>query len=47
MARYLAERPRGHFGGHDYTPADFGIDPDAVRRDFADYTARFGVPFED
>jgi hypothetical protein len=46
MERYLAERPRGHFGVHDYQPADFGIDPDAVRRDFEEYTSRFGVPTE-
>ena len=46
MERYLAERPRGHFGAHSYEPADFGIDPEVVRRDFEEYTTRFGVSAE-
>jgi hypothetical protein len=46
MERYLADRPRGHFGAHAYEPEDFGIDPDTVRRDFEEYTTRFAVPAE-
>jgi hypothetical protein len=47
MTRYLAERPRGHFGAHRYEPSDFGLDAADLRSRFADYSSRFGLAAED
>lgn len=40
-ASYLAGHARGHLGTIDYRPEDVGLDPEALRRRFADYSARF------
>ena len=43
MDAFMADHPRGKFGSLDYDLADFGLDPDQCRRDFAFYVDRFGV----
>ena len=40
---YLRDKPKGKFGKHEYTFADYGLDPDDVR---AAYTAHYQVPEE-
>lgn len=40
MARWLAEDEKGHAGGHEYTPEQFGLSEDQLRRDFAAYRER-------
>jgi hypothetical protein len=37
------ENPQGKHGAHQYTPEQFGFDPERVRRRFAAYTERFGI----
>lgn len=37
MQRWLAEDDKTHQGGHDYTPEQFGLTADQIRRDFAAY----------
>jgi hypothetical protein len=43
IARYLAEKPRGKHGRHDYTAADWGYDARALRGDTATYISTFGI----
>jgi hypothetical protein len=43
MQAFIAENPKGKHGLHLYTPEEFGIDPAAVRRDFARYIERFDL----
>jgi len=40
MARWLAEDEKSHAGGHDYSPEQFGLSADGLRRDFAAYRER-------
>jgi hypothetical protein len=44
---YLAAKPRGKHGTHEYTAADWGFDAAAVRFELAGYMAAFGVVAED
>ena len=44
MEIWRTESPRGQFGKHEYDPADFGLDPAALREEFRYYTDRFNVP---
>jgi hypothetical protein len=37
------DTPADKDGVHQYDPADFGLDPHALRRRFRFYTDRFGV----
>jgi hypothetical protein len=46
MAAFMAEHPRGRFGGVEYDLAEFGLDPAERRRALAFYTERFGVAAE-
>jgi hypothetical protein len=46
VAAYVRDHPRGEFGAHRYDLADFGLDADRLRTEFADYTRRYGVPEE-
>ena len=46
MHRWLAANPRGKHGAHHYRASDHGLDDDAIRRDFADYTRHFDVAVE-
>jgi Sulfotransferase family len=43
MARWRRSTPRNKHGRHDCDPADFGLDPAALREQFRFYTDRFGV----
>ncbi len=44
MARFLADHPRGRYGGVRYDLAgDFGIDPAELRAGMSDYVTRFDV----
>ncbi|MEX2256803.1 MAG: sulfotransferase [Acidimicrobiia bacterium] len=43
---YLAARPQDKHGTHRYSAADFGLDVDTIRAEFAPYTATFGVELE-
>ncbi len=43
---YLQGRPQHKYGPHRYTAADFGLDPERIRRDFLPYTQSFGVQYE-
>lgn len=40
------ERPRGKFGAHRYSAADFGLDEAAIRSAFGKYMNRFGIEAE-
>jgi hypothetical protein len=41
MRAFIDANPKGKHGEHRYTPEDYGVEPDAVRRDFRDYIERF------
>jgi hypothetical protein len=43
---YLAARPQTKHGVHRYSAADYGLDPEALRSDFAGYMTTFGVAAE-
>ncbi len=43
MQTFIADNPKGKHGLHLYTPEEYGIDPDVVRRDFAPYIERFDL----
>ncbi len=44
---YLAEKPRGKFGVHRYTPEEWGFTRDELRRSMAPYVSTFGIELED
>jgi hypothetical protein len=46
MQAFIADNPKDKHGLHLYTPEEFGIDPTAVRHDFARYIERFALPPE-
>ncbi len=46
MRGFMAEHPRGKFGGVLYDLAEFGLDPAERRRALCFYTDRFGVRLE-
>lgn len=43
---YVDTHPRGRFGSHGYRLEDYGLQVGEVRERFADYVARYDVPFE-
>ena len=43
MRQYIADHPKGKDGIHRYEPAEYGVDPVVVRRDFATYINHFGL----
>jgi hypothetical protein len=43
---YLAEKPKGKFGVHQYAPEDWGFTAESLRADLAPYVAHFGVALE-
>jgi len=43
---YLAEKPKGKFGTHRYTAAEWGFDADELRAQLAPYIEHFGVELE-
>jgi hypothetical protein len=46
IRRYLAEKPRGKFGVHQYTPEEWGFEAAELRRSLAPYIEFFGVELE-
>jgi len=46
MQVWIRDNPPGKRGRHQYAIEDFGLDPAEVRKRFADYQERFGVPLE-
>jgi hypothetical protein len=46
VANYAAEHPKGEFGAHRYDLAEFGLDGNRLREQFAGYTERYDVPEE-
>jgi hypothetical protein len=45
-ARYVAEKPNGGYGPHDYHFEDHGLDADAEAAKFRPYMVRFGIAAE-
>jgi hypothetical protein len=43
MKAFIADNPKGKHGLHLYTPEEYGIDPEKVRRDFHRYIERFDL----
>jgi hypothetical protein len=43
MRTFVDENPKGKHGEHAYTPEEFGVDPNEVRREFQPYIERFGL----
>jgi len=43
MKAFIADNPKGKHGLHTYTPEEYGLDPAAVRRDFAAYIEQFDL----
>ena len=46
MQAFIDANPPGVHGTHDYTPDQYGIDPDAVRSEFREYIEHFDLPPE-
>jgi hypothetical protein len=44
---YLAEKPRGKFGVHKYTPEEWGFTREELRVALASYVSTFGIELED
>jgi hypothetical protein len=41
MKAFIADNPKGKHGVHSYTPDEYGLDPQTIRRDFRSYIERF------
>ncbi len=46
IRRYLAEKPKGKFGVHQYSPEEWGFSAAGLRTSLAPYIAHFGVALE-
>ena len=46
IRRYLAEKPKGKFGVHQYSPEEWGFTAEGLRRSLAPYVSHFGVALE-
>src|SRR5690606_38468783 len=46
MRARVEARPKGKFGVHRYSLADFGLDADAIAERFAHYAERYDIPSE-
>lgn len=46
MRWFIADNPQGKHGIHRYSPEEYGIKPEVVRRDFRPYIERFDLPPE-
>lgn len=44
MTAWRESQPRGKHGRHEYDASDYGLSTDTLRKRFAFYTERFGVP---
>jgi hypothetical protein len=47
IRRYLAEKPKGKFGTHRYSPDEWGFTASGLREDLAPYIEYFGVALEE
>ncbi|MCD9624198.1 sulfotransferase family protein [Rhabdothermincola salaria] len=47
MKAFIDDNPPGKHGVHSYRPEDYGIVPDQIRADFAEYVHHFGLPPEE
>ncbi len=43
MQAFIADNPKGKHGLHTYTPEEYGLDPETIRRDFRFYIERFDL----
>ena len=43
MQAFIADNPKGKHGLHQYTPEEYGIDPEVVRRDFRPYIEQYNL----
>ena len=41
MKAFIADNPKGKHGLHLYTPQEYGLDPETIRRDFRPYIEWF------
>jgi hypothetical protein len=46
ITRYVAAKPRGQYGTHQYTAEEWGFDAAALRAELAGYMTHFAVPAE-
>ena len=46
IRRYVAEKPKGKFGQHQYSLEEWGFDPVALRERMRPYTDHYGVALE-
>ncbi|MGH0031615.1 MAG: sulfotransferase family protein [Myxococcota bacterium] len=46
IRRYLAEKPKGKFGAHVYTPEEWGFTAEGLRAKLDPYVSHFGVALE-
>jgi hypothetical protein len=46
IRRYLAEKPKGKFGTHQYSPEEWGFTAAGLRASLAPYISHFGVALE-
>ena len=44
MRRMLEHNPKGKFGKHEYSLAEFGLDAAQIHERYGDYCRRFGIP---
>ncbi len=47
IRRYVAEKPKGKFGRHRYTPEEWGFDSAALREKMRPYTDHYGIALEE
>ncbi len=47
IRRYVAEKPKGKFGTHRYSPEEWGFEPAALREKMRPYTDHYCVALED
>ncbi len=46
IRRYVADKPKGKFGVHRYSPEEWGFTSEELRAKFAPYIQHFGVALE-
>jgi hypothetical protein len=46
IRNYIANKPKGKFGKHKYSPEQWGFQPEEIRRKCIDYTDYYGVALE-
>jgi hypothetical protein len=46
MTAHIESRPKGRFGRHGYSPAEFGLDAGAIAERFRPYVERYDIPLE-